>query len=109
MVADGDTYHAVWGSEAGLYYATGSLHPATTTQAVATQVTKTPGYGLSIGLAGGNPAIAFYTSTSSDAKVQLATPNGDTWSNDTIAEAAGCETCRTAWIGGGHPRGRTLD
>ena len=47
------------------------LDPATTTQAVVTQVTKTPGYGLSIGLAGGNPAIAFYTSTSSDAKVQL--------------------------------------
>ena len=103
MVADGDTYHAVWGSDAGLYYATGSLDPATTTQAVVTQVTKTPGYGLSIGLAGGNPAIAFYTSTSSDAKVQLATPNGDTWSNDTIAEAAGCDTCRTAVIGGDRP------
>ena len=54
MVADGDTYHAVWGSDAGLYYATGSLDPATTTQAVVTQVTKTPGYGLSIGLAGGD-------------------------------------------------------
>ena len=103
MVADGDTYHAVWGSDAGLYYATGSLDPATTTQAVVTQVTKTPGYGLSIGLAGANPAIAFYTSTSSDAKVQLATPNGDTWSNDTIAEAAGCDTCRTAVIGGDRP------
>ena len=103
MVADGDTYHAVWGSDAGLYYATGSLDPATTTQAVVTQVTKTPGYGLSIGLAGGNPAIAFYTSTSSDAKLQLATPNGDTWSNDTIAEAAGCDTCRTAVIGGDRP------
>jgi plastocyanin len=103
MVAEGDTYHAVWGSDAGLYYATGSLDPATTTQAVVTQVTKTPGYGLSIGLAGGDPAIAFYTSTSSDATVQLATPNGDTWSNDTIAEAAGCETCRTAVIGGDTP------
>jgi plastocyanin len=103
MVADGDTYHAVWGSDAGLYYATGSLDPATTTQAVVTQVTKTPGYGLSIGLAGGDPAIAFYTSTSSDATVQLAMPNGDTWSNDTIAEAAGCETCRAAVIGGDTP------
>jgi plastocyanin len=103
MVADGDTYHAVWGSDAGVFYATGSLDPATTTQAVVTQVTKTPGYGLSIGLAGGNPAIAFYTSTSSNAKVQLATPNGDTWSDDTIAEGAGCETCRTAVIGGERP------
>ena len=103
MVADGDTYHAVWGSDAGVFYATGSLDPATTTQAVVTQVTRTPGYGLSIGLAGGNPAIAFYTSTSSNAKVQLATPNGDTWSDDTIAEGAGCETCRTAVIGGERP------
>jgi plastocyanin len=103
MVADGDTYHAVWGSDAGVYYATGSLDPATTTQSVVTRVTKTPGYGLSIGLAGGDPAIAFYTSTSSDARVQLATPDGDTWSDDTIAEGAGCDTCRTAVIGGDRP------
>jgi plastocyanin len=103
MVADGDTYHAVWGSDAGVYYATGSLDPATTTQAVVTQVTKTPGYGLSIGLARGNPAIAFYTSTSSNARVHLATPDGDTWSDDMIAEGAGCETCRTAVIGGDRP------
>jgi plastocyanin len=103
MVADGDTYHAVWGSDAGLYYATGSLDPATTTQAVITRVTKTPGYGVSIGLAGGNPAIAFYTSTSSDANVHLATPDGDTWSDDMIAEGAGCDTCRTAVIGGDRP------
>ena len=103
MVADGDTYHAVWGSDAGVYYATGSLDPATTTQAVVTRVTKTPGYGLSIGLAGGNPVIAFYTSTSSGAGVHLATPNGDTWSDDTIAEGAGCDTCRTAVIGGDRP------
>ena len=103
MVADGDTYHAVWGSDAGLYYATGSLDPATTTQAVVTRVTKTPGYGLSIGLAGGSPAIAFYTSTSSDARVHLAAPDGDTWSDDTIAEGAGCDTCRTAVIGGDRP------
>jgi plastocyanin len=103
MVADGDTYHAVWGSDAGVFYATGSLDPATTTQAVVTRVTKAPGYGLSIGLAGGNPAIAFYTSTSSDARVHLATPDGDTWSDDTIAEGAGCDTCRTAVIGGDRP------
>jgi plastocyanin len=103
MVADDDTYHAVWGSDAGVYYATGSLDPATTTQSVVTRVTKTPGYGLSIGLAGGDPAIAFYTSTSSDARVQLATPDGDTWSADTIAEGAGCDTCRTAVIGGDRP------
>jgi plastocyanin len=100
MVADGDTYHAVWGSDAGVYYATGSLDPATTTQAVVTQVTKTPGFGPSIALVGGEPWIAFYSSTSSKGTVQLAAPNGDSWSNDTIAEAAGCDTCRTAVIDG---------
>jgi plastocyanin len=100
MVADGDTYHAVWGSDAGVYYATGSLDPATTTQAVVTQVTKTPGFGPSIALVGGEPWIAFYSSTSSKGTVQLAALNGDSWSNDTIAEAAGCDTCRTAVIDG---------
>ncbi len=100
MVADGDTYHAVWGSAGGIYYATGSLDPATTTQAQVTQVTETPGIGPSIALIDGEPWIAFYTSTSSAATVQLATPNGDTWSNDTIADAAGCDTCRTAVVAG---------
>jgi plastocyanin len=102
MVADGDAYHAVWGSDAGLYYATGSLDPATTTQAQVTQVTKTPGSGPSIALVAGEPWIAFYTSTSSQAAVQLATPNGDTWSVDAIANAAGCDTCRTAVVAGGN-------
>jgi plastocyanin len=100
MVADGDTYHAVWGSDAGLYYATGSLDPATTTQAVVTRVTKTPGFGPSIALVGGEPWISFYSSTSSRGTVQLAAPNGDSWSNDTIAIAGGCDTCRTAVIDG---------
>jgi plastocyanin len=100
MVADGDTYHAVWGSALGVYYATGSLDPATTTQAQVTRVSKTPGAGPSIALVNGEPWIAFYTSTSSAATVQLATPNGDTWSDDTIAVAAGCDTCRTAVIDG---------
>src|SRR5512132_1186195 len=99
-VADGDTYHAVWGSNAGLYYATGSLDPATTTQAVVTQVTKTPGFGPSIALVGGKPWIAFYTSATSRGTVQLATPDGSAWSTDSIAEAAGCDTCRTAVIDG---------
>jgi len=100
LVAEGDTYHAVWGSHGGLYYATGSLDPATTTQAQVTQVTKTPGSGPSIALVDGEPWIAFYTSTSSRATVQLATPNGDTWSVDAIANAAGCDTCRTAVVAG---------
>jgi plastocyanin len=98
MVADGEDYHAVWGSGGGVFYATGSLDPATTTQAEVTQVTSTPGFGPSIALVDGVPWIAFYTSTSSSATVQLATPNGDTWSSDRIADAAGCDTCRTAVV-----------
>ena len=98
MVADGEDYHAVWGSAGGVYYATGSLDPAATTQAQVTKVTTTPGFGPSIALVDGVPWIAFYTSTSSSGTVQLATPDGDTWSNDTIADAAGCDTCRTAVV-----------
>jgi plastocyanin len=98
MVADGDTYHAVWGADNGVWYATGSLDPATTTQATVTQVSKDPGFGPSIGLSGGQPLIAFSTSTSSAAKVDIATPSADTWSVDEIAEAGGCGTCRTAVI-----------
>ena len=98
MVADGEDYHAVWGSAGGVYYATGSLDPAATTQAQVTKVTGAPGFGPSIALVDGVPWIAFYTSTSSSATIQLATPDGDTWSNDTIADAAGCDTCRTAVV-----------
>jgi len=98
MVADGEHYHAVWGSSGGVFYATGSLDPATTTQAEVTQVTSTPGFGPSIALVDGEPWIAFYSSTSSSATVQLATADGDAWSNDTIADAAGCDTCRTAVV-----------
>jgi plastocyanin len=98
MVADGEDYHAVWGSGGGVYYATGSLDPAATTQAQVTKVTGTPGFGPSIAIVDGVPRIAFYTSTSSSAKVQLATADGDAWSNDTIADAGGCDTCRTAVV-----------
>ena len=98
MVADGDTYHAVWSFDGGVFYATGSLDPATTTQATVSQVTKTPGFGPSIAVVGGEPWIAFTTSTSSAASVQLATPNGNAWSVDSIADAAGCDTCRTAIV-----------
>jgi plastocyanin len=98
MVADGEDYHAVWGSDGAVFYATGSLDPAATTQGQVTEVTSTPGFGPSIALVDGEPWIAFYTATSSSATVQLATPDGDTWSNDTIADAAGCDTCRTAVV-----------
>ena len=98
MVADGDTYHAVWSFDGGVYYATGSLDPSTTTQATVTQVTKTPGFGPSIAVVNGEPWIAFTTSTSSAASVQLATPKGTAWSVDSIADAAGCDTCRTAIV-----------
>ena len=99
LVADGDTYHAVWGSVAGIYYATGSLDPATTTQATAALVSSIPGLGPSIALVDGEPWIAFQTSTSPNGTVQLATPDGGRWNVVAIAtEAPGCATCRTAVV-----------
>jgi plastocyanin len=100
LVADGDTYHAVWGSVAGVYYATGSLDPAATTQATVERVSSIPGgLGPSIALVDGEPWIAFQTSTSPSSTLQLGTPEGDGWNVDAIAtEAPGCATCRTAVV-----------
>ena len=98
MVADGDTYHAVFGSAGGVWYATGSLDPATSTQVSMTQVSPTPGVGPSIALVDGAPWIAFYSSTSSASTVELAVPDGDAWQVDSIADAGGCDTCRTAIV-----------
>lgn len=104
VVADGEIFHAAWGSTGGLYYATGSLDPNSTEQVTISQVTSTAPRGLSIGVdGGGSPWIAFYTSTSPAARVDLATPDGERWSVDSIAESGGCEGCRTAvvWSDGG--------
>jgi plastocyanin len=102
MVADGDTYHAVWGSDGGVFYASGSLDPAATTQAEVTRVTKTPGVGPSIALDGsGTPWISYYASRGSAlATVELATPGDGGWATDSISSAAiqDCDTCRTAVV-----------
>jgi plastocyanin len=85
----------------------GSLDPATTTQAVVSKVSSAPGLGLSLAVdEAGTPWIAFYTSTSSVGSVDLATPAGDRWQVDAIAEGGGCETCRTAVMAG--PDGVTV-
>ena len=99
VVADGDVFHTAWGSSDGLYYATGSLDPSATEQVTVSQVTSTPPRGLSIGVdGGGTPWIAFYTSTSSAATVNVATRDGERWRVDSIAEPGGCEGCRTAVV-----------
>ena len=99
LVADGDTYHAVWGSAAGISYATGSLDPASTTQATVERVSNIPGLGPSIALVDGEPWIAYQTSTSPDSTLDLASPDGERWNVDAIAtEAPGCDTCRTAIV-----------
>jgi len=101
LVADGETFHAVWGSADGLFYATGSLDPNAGSQVELEKVADTPPVGPSIAVDGdGTPWISFYTSTSTAASVELATPDGRSWSVDTIAEAAGCQTCRTATVVG---------
>ncbi len=102
-VADGDTVYAVWGSADGLFYAKGSIDPNSTTQYVIQKVSSTPPVGPSIAVVNGAPWIAYSTSTSASASIDLATPSGDAWSIVSIADAAGCETCRTAIVpnGGG--------
>ncbi|MGZ5352720.1 MAG: cupredoxin domain-containing protein [Actinomycetota bacterium] len=103
VAVDGDTLHAVWGSAGGLFYATGSADPAAPEQAQVQQVTSTPPVGPSLAVVDGTPWISFSTSTSASASIELAVPDGDRWQVDTIADAAGCDACRTVAIpaGGG--------
>jgi len=101
LVAEGDIYHAAWASVAGVFYATGSLDPATTAQATVSRVSSAPGLGLSLAVdEAGTPWIAFYTSTSTVGTVDLAAPEGERWQVDAIAEGGGCDTCRTAVMAG---------
>src|ERR687892_567744 len=96
IAVDGDRFHAVWGSDAGAYYATGSTDPSTTEQVQIEQVTETQPYGVSIGVVGSTPWIAYYTSNDRSASVQIASSSVGGWDVQTIAPAPGCETCRTA-------------
>src|SRR5919106_5601515 len=98
IAVDGDRFHAVWGSDAGAYYATGSTDPSTTEQVQIEQVTETPPYGVSIGVVGSTPWIAYYTSNDRSASVQVASSSGTGWDVQAIAPARGCDTCRTAVV-----------
>jgi plastocyanin len=101
VVVDGETVHAVWGSADGLFYAKGSIDPSSTTQYVIQKVSSTPPVGPSIAVVNGSPWIAYSTSTSAQASIELATQSGGAWSSASIADAAGCETCRTAIVPNG--------
>jgi plastocyanin len=98
IVADGETLHAAWGSRRGLYYATGSTDPSSTTPVSIEQVGRTPPIGLSLAVVNGTPWIGYYTSMSETGAVEVATPEGGGWRVDGVADAAGCATCRTAVI-----------
>ena len=98
LVVDGDTFHAVWGSDAGAWYATGSTDPSTTEQVLIEQVTETPPFGPSIGVVGATPWISYYTSNDGSASVEVATSSGAGWDVQTVAPAPSCETCRTAVV-----------
>jgi plastocyanin len=103
LATRGDTYHAAWASGGGVYHATGSLDPATTTQATVSQVSKAAGLGLSLAIDGdGTPWIAYYTSTSSAGSVDLATPSNGGWDITSVADGGACDTCRTAVLAGGN-------
>jgi plastocyanin len=98
IAVDGDRFHAVWGSDAGAYYATGSTDPSSTDQVQVEQVTETPPYGVSIGVVGSTPWIAYYTSNDGSASAEVASSNGGGWDVQPIAPAPSCDTCRTAVV-----------
>lgn len=98
LVVDEDAFHAVWGSPRGLYYATGSTDPAATEQVQISRVTSSTPVGPSIAVVDGSPRIAYYSSSSALASVQLAQPEGDGWSIEGVADPAGCKACRTSVV-----------
>jgi plastocyanin len=88
--------HAVWGSADGVFYASGSADPASTTPWTVEQVAISPGYGPSLAMDGaGNPWIA-YTTAISVADLTVATMDAAGWSSQVVASNAGCSGCRTA-------------
>lgn len=91
--------HAVWGSADGVFYATGTADPAAATQWSVERVTRTPGLGPSLAVdAMGMPWISYLTSTSTEASVEVATPDGGRWRLEEVARVAGCPGCRTAML-----------
>ncbi len=94
IAVDGDRFHAVWGSDAGAYYATGSTDPSTTEQVQVEQVNETPVTGPSIGVVGSTPWVSYYT----NGAVQAASLSGSSWTVQNVADVEGCDTCRTAVI-----------
>lgn len=97
LVVDGQGgLHAAWGASNGLWYASGSGDPASTTQWTLEHVAVSPPYGLSLAVdQGGAPWISYYTSAGAHASVILASKSGTKWSNDEIATATSCTTCST--------------
>jgi len=100
LVADGTGgLHAVWGSADGVFYATGTADPASSTQWTVERVTRTPGLGPSLALDGtGMPWISYLTSTSTEAAVEVVTMDGGGWRTERVAGVTGCATCRTAML-----------
>jgi plastocyanin len=107
LVADASGgLHAVWGSGNGVFYASGSADPTSTTQWTIEKVTGTPGIGPALAVdATGTPWVSYSTSTSSVAEVEAATRDADGWALETADSAPGCDDCRTAIVldGAGEP------
>jgi plastocyanin len=100
VVLAGDTLHAVWGARNGLFYGTGSADPSSSTPFAIERVSRTPPVGLSLAVDGGTPWIGYYTSASEAASVIAAMKGPNGWETQGIAQAPGCETCRTAVMAG---------
>lgn len=88
--------HAAWGASNGLWYASGSGDPVSTTPWTLEHVAVSPPFGLSLAVdQSGAPWISYYTSAGANASVILASKSGSKWSNDEIATATSCTTCST--------------
>ena len=99
LVVDEDAFHAVWGSAKGaLLRDRTRTDPAATEQVQISRVTSSTPVGPSIAVVDGSPRIAYYSSSSTLASVQLARPEGDGWIIEGIADPAGCKACRTAVV-----------
>jgi len=93
-VAEDGTIHVVWAAVEGIWYASGP-DPFTATQVTAPESTEggAPGW-PSVALdENGSPWIAATVSTTAGQQVIAATPDGDAWAVQTVAELPACTDC----------------
>jgi plastocyanin len=93
-VAENGTIHVVWAAADGIWYASGPS-PFTATQVTAPELTEggAPGWPSVTLDESGSPWIAATVATSGGQQVIAATPDGDAWDVQTVAELPACTDC----------------